>query len=461
MAISGSLGGLFQDGPTRWGLRGDPHLWREMGAALAAAPLPGTDAELVALLERTFERLAGAPLSGNTPFFVEKYAHGGMSSGYVSREFWRETALPLLRSRFALARLDRLAPTDLPRWPSAAGIVDRDLARDLFRGCLLWGAVGDALGRPAEGRTPEDLRARYGPGGLREYVPWHGWTGGPRGTFTDDTQLSMAVAESLVATGGVLDPPDLVRRFLAIPHIRGMGRATRAALAALRAGDPWWVAGVAVHSAGNGAAMRAAPVGLAHALDGTPAALVRDAVRSAVPTHAHPVGVAGAAALAAGVAWCVRARLAGAERLDGPGFVAFVAGAIDGLEPGPTPERKPGGRAIRLVDRLRELPDLLTWPDPAAVFAHTHNGAFALESVPAALYCFLRSPNDPRSVILAAVNAGYDADSVASMAGNLAGAWRGAAALEASAPSWWADLEAREDLAALADRLADLALAAV
>jgi ADP-ribosylglycohydrolase len=52
-----------------------------------------------------------------------------------------------------------------------------------------------------------------------------------------------------------------------------------------------------------------------------------------------------------------------------------------------------------------------------------------LESVPAALYCFLRSPDDVEEMLLLAVNAGYDADSVAAMAGTLAGALGGAEAL--------------------------------
>lgn len=121
-------------------------------------------------------------------------------------------------------------------------------------------------------------------------------------------------------------------------------------------------------------------------------------------------------------------------------------------------ERKPGGRAVRLRERIAELPDLLTWAKPDEVFAYTYNGAFALESVPAALYCFLRWPEDPREAILAAVNAGYDADTVASMTGNLVGARVGADWLAREAPAWWADLEARQDLLELADHLATLSV---
>jgi hypothetical protein len=72
-----------------------------MGRTLREVPFPQTEAEFIALLERTFEELTGSPLSSADDIYVEKYAHGGMSSGYVSPAFWRETALPLLLTRYA------------------------------------------------------------------------------------------------------------------------------------------------------------------------------------------------------------------------------------------------------------------------------------------------------------------------------------------------------------------------
>jgi hypothetical protein len=93
---------LFEPAPVQWGLRGDPYLWVEMASALADAPLPATGAQLDTLLEDTFERLVGAPLDPTaSSVFVERYHHGGMSSGRISFAFWRETGFPLLRSRHA------------------------------------------------------------------------------------------------------------------------------------------------------------------------------------------------------------------------------------------------------------------------------------------------------------------------------------------------------------------------
>jgi ADP-ribosylglycohydrolase len=344
-------------------------------------------------------------------------------------------------------------------WPSSVPDDRRaEVVRDHARGSLLWGAVGDALGRVAERKAPSEIRRRFGPDGPTEYVPWRGWRGGPRGTITDDTQLTMEIARSVITTGGWFDPEDFSRRLVAwLPVGRGKGRATTDAVENLIAGDPWWRSGLAVNSAGNGAAMRAAPIGLVHALRPTPSELAQDAVLSSLPTHTHRVGVAGAIVIAAGVAWCLREALRGASAVDTSAFLDFVARMVDGLEQAPTPERRPGGGVVRLVERVREIGQMLSWEGPEEVFAYTHNGAFALESVPAALYCFLHAPNDPREVIMTAVRAGRDADTVASMAGNLVGAWVGAERLRAEEDHWWSELEYREELASLADSLQLLA----
>lgn len=100
MSANRTISDLFQQQPHRWGLRGDPHLWRAMQQRLAHMPFPPNAAELRMLIERTFEVLTGSPISAQEPFYVERFSHGGMSSGYVVPEFWRTTALPLLIERY-------------------------------------------------------------------------------------------------------------------------------------------------------------------------------------------------------------------------------------------------------------------------------------------------------------------------------------------------------------------------
>ena len=93
----------------------------------------------------------------------------------------------------------------------------------------------------------------------------------------------------------------------------------------------------------------------------------------------------------------------------------------------------------------------------AEVFDEIWTGAFALESVPAAIYAFLRSPDDPRTVLLTAANAGHDSDTIASMAGNLVGAWLGVTRMARAVPEWWSLVERREEIRALALQLTEIA----
>lgn len=96
-----TVGDLFQEKPGQWGLRGDPYLWQEMIDQFANTPLPPNKAELEQLLTQTFETLTGQPLTAEKFIPVERFPRGGMSGGFVSPAFWRETAVPLLLSRFS------------------------------------------------------------------------------------------------------------------------------------------------------------------------------------------------------------------------------------------------------------------------------------------------------------------------------------------------------------------------
>lgn len=91
---------LFAQRPFQWGLRGDPWLWEEMQTHFHGVPLPATMEELRGLLEEAYEALTGHPLSDERPFCVERFKHGGMSSGFISPRFWVETAIPLLLGRY-------------------------------------------------------------------------------------------------------------------------------------------------------------------------------------------------------------------------------------------------------------------------------------------------------------------------------------------------------------------------
>lgn len=100
MANPETVGSPFQAEPIRWGRRGDPYLWREMGRHFEQVPLPATAEELRHLIETTFESLTGHSINTDNPVLVERFDHGGMSGGHVSAEFWRDKAIPLLLARY-------------------------------------------------------------------------------------------------------------------------------------------------------------------------------------------------------------------------------------------------------------------------------------------------------------------------------------------------------------------------
>lgn len=101
MSLGRTIGSLFEEEPAQWGLRGDPHLWREMRERLEVVPVPDSIEEFVAVVKKEFRVLAGHCMSETENFHIARYNHGGMSGGGISPEFWRVGALPLLREQYS------------------------------------------------------------------------------------------------------------------------------------------------------------------------------------------------------------------------------------------------------------------------------------------------------------------------------------------------------------------------
>jgi ADP-ribosylglycohydrolase len=83
---------------------------------------------------------------------------------------------------------------------------------DRIRGCLLAGAIGDALGAPVEFDTLTSIRSRFGPAGLTGYAPAYGRDGG---AITDDTQMTLFTADGLLrarVAGAAADTDTQVHR---------------------------------------------------------------------------------------------------------------------------------------------------------------------------------------------------------------------------------------------------------
>ncbi|ACU75034.1 hypothetical protein Caci_6180 [Catenulispora acidiphila DSM 44928] len=104
----GTIADLFDPEPATWGLRGDPYVWRSLRTMLAKRVLPTSERDLVEILRSSFRWTTGNDLQDQTTdrIYREELARGGMSSGQVDLEIWRNVLLPLLVERWRI-----LAPT--------------------------------------------------------------------------------------------------------------------------------------------------------------------------------------------------------------------------------------------------------------------------------------------------------------------------------------------------------------
>ncbi|WP_405428067.1 hypothetical protein [Streptomyces erythrochromogenes] len=91
---------LFDPEPATWGLRGDPHVWRALRDHLTGTEVPASADEAVHLVREAFSALVGLDVGHPaSSVYREQYAHGGMSSGIVCLDTWRDRLMPLLAER--------------------------------------------------------------------------------------------------------------------------------------------------------------------------------------------------------------------------------------------------------------------------------------------------------------------------------------------------------------------------
>jgi ADP-ribosyl-[dinitrogen reductase] hydrolase len=279
--------------------------------------------------------------------------------------------------------------------------------RERALGAFLGLALGDALGAPVEFMTPGEIRSAHGV--LKELVGG-GWLRLGRGDVTDDTEMSLCLARSIGARGG-LDLADVAEAFAAWLRAgpvdvgntvrRGIRRYL---LDGSLAGPPQPGDG------GNGAAVRMLPVALATLVD--PERLASAAVAQAHLTHHHPLSDAACVHLGELLQLaCLGASRTQLRRRTDEWLVHFPA------------------------FRFEPYPGLAT--------------GYVVDTVQTALHFFFATASFEECLV-AAVNHGGDADTVAAMAGTLAGAHYGPGQL----PARWMrrlDPRVREEIEELID----------
>jgi ADP-ribosyl-[dinitrogen reductase] hydrolase len=268
-------------------------------------------------------------------------------------------------------------------------------------------AVGDALGAPFEFKPPGSYTRRFPEpvvGGIGEMIGGGPW--GP-GEFTDDSQMAVMVAESLLACGGV-DQADLGRRFKAwaASDPKDIGLTTREAL--WPEVDPKQAAADHFaehpdHSAGNGSLMRTIPAAVRFAGEGTEATMAAARAISEL-THGDPATGEGCAIYHE----LVRAALAGADPL------AITDDAVQLI---------PGDQRERFAEVLAEDWTPKDGPPNGTVWGALGTAVWAI-----------RRSDSYEEAVVRAIDSGDDANTVGAITGGLAGAIWGAGRI----PSRWA-----------------------
>ena len=323
--------------------------------------------------------------------------------------------------------------------------------QDRFRGCLLGGAVGDALGAPVEFLSRLEILKQFGSEGIRDYASAYG----RKGAITDNTQMTLFTAEGYIraairhANRGICNTNAVIHRAY-LRWLQTQGYTARIEVEA----DGWLLGLQALHaqrapgitcisalrigielgeaaqneSKGCGTVMRVAPIGLAC----TSEMAFQAAVGTAALTHGHPTALA-----ATGFLSTLYNRLTHGEPL-----YEAIAGATEelGRYPGHEESLLAIERSVTLAKAGR--PDV-------SVVEQLGQGWIAEEAVAIALYCVQTCDSFEETVVLA-VNHSGDSDSTGSIAGSLWGVLHG---IQSIPERWLVALELREEITTVADDL--------
>ncbi len=339
---------------------------------------------------------------------------------------------------------------------------------DRFLGCLLGGALGDALGYPVEFLRKDEITARYGKWGITSPQPDQSGFA----LISDDTQMTLFTAEGIMwadALGAkeeaasyttyvfyayqrwlytqegliasreyshVLDKRDEHKSMLLGKEMcvqRAPGNTCISALMGANSHNYGRLTNKINDSKGCGGVMRVAPAGLYFCRDSERA--FRMGAEFAAITHTHPTGYLASGAFAAIIAELI----AGSDIDEAVDVAMYILKSYDGCM-----------ETYRALYNARELDSGSTSPTEAV--QQLGEGWVAEEALAIAVYCALCHSANAENALCLAVNHDGDSDSTGAICGNIMGAYLGVNALP---KKWLKKLELHDLILKVADKLYD------
>ncbi|MEA1876979.1 MAG: ADP-ribosylglycohydrolase family protein [Bacteroidota bacterium] len=302
--------------------------------------------------------------------------------------------------------------------------MDLEKAKGLIYGL----AIGDALGLPTEFLALDSIKAKYGKKGIQDLPD--------PALFTDDTQMSIAIAEAMIRSGEkdieeimVAVKEEFIKWLHSPENNRVPGRTCLMGVKNMENGMPWSQSGIA-RSKGCGSAMRTAPIGYLYQHD--PEKLREVAHATGICTHGHPT----ADAACIGAAYLVKLAL---DDIQPNEMISLLLSFTNGI-------------SEEFDEAILKINKCLDWDDEEKALTYLGEGWVGEEAVALALYCFLKYPHDYEKVVIRGANTNGDSDSIACIGGTISGAYLG---INAIPDNWVKSIEKSEYLGNLATRLVE------
>ncbi len=335
---------------------------------------------------------------------------------------------------------------------------------DNFKGCMVGGAVGDALGAPIEFLSMDRIRSDFGHQGLTDYSEAFG----RKGAFTDDTQMTLFAAEGLILSkvrqeyqgdkGVINSGYHALLRWLYTQEENRQGNLIQdhgtcsivdgvltgykelfslrapgnSCLSSLKSGKMGTIADPINNRKGCGGVIRMAPAGLVY--DDAEKAFHFGCKLTAI-THGHPTGYLTAGTFAALISLLI----------SGNSLAQAIENSILILK-----SNKNHEETIRTIDEAVNMVGKYT-PEPE-VIETIGAGWVAQEALGISIYCSLVSSDDFKNGVLLSVNHSGDSDSTGSITGNILGALNG---FDSIPEEWVTDLELSKLIEEIAGDLFD------